>query len=87
MSIQRFGCRLTIMLGGTISMIGLAVSSVAPNLLTLFFTYGVITGKKLKVTHFTYVYSFIINLIVFFKSFWTESQLHLVDCGHIRSVP
>lgn len=54
MSIQRFGCRLTIMLGGTISMIGLAVSSVAPNLLTLFFTYGVITGIRIIIIVFIY---------------------------------
>lgn len=44
--IQRIGCRWTVMVGGMTSMIGLALSSLAPNLVTLFFTYGGITGKK-----------------------------------------
>ena len=43
-SIRRIGCRWTVMIGGMTSMIGLALSSVAPSLTMLFFTYGGITG-------------------------------------------
>jgi len=43
-SIERIGCRLTIMAGGVLTMIGFAFSSLAPNLLYFYFTYGIVAA-------------------------------------------
>ena len=45
--IRRIGCRWTVMIGGLTSMIGLALSSLAPSLtMLLFYTYGGIPGNE-----------------------------------------
>lgn len=53
--IQRIGCRWTVMVGGMTSMIGLALSSLAPNLVTLFFTYGGITAFGLCLNYTSWI--------------------------------
>jgi hypothetical protein len=43
--IKRIGTRCTVMIGGVIVLVGFASSSLAPNLATLFFTYGLVAGN------------------------------------------
>ena len=43
--IEKIGTRSAVMLGGWLTMIGFTASSFATNLPTLYFTYGIITGK------------------------------------------
>ena len=52
---NKFGCRPVIMLGGLMSGVGLAVCYFTPNLYYLFFTFGLLAGKwvKLKIVHTT----------------------------------
>ncbi|EFX85219.1 hypothetical protein DAPPUDRAFT_98699 [Daphnia pulex] len=54
-SIRRIGCRWTVMIGGMTSMIGLALSSVAPSLTMLFFTYGGITAFGLCLNYTSWI--------------------------------
>ncbi|XP_030631767.1 monocarboxylate transporter 6 [Chanos chanos] len=42
--VERFGCRATVMLGGVLSGLGMAVSSFTNSILELYITAGVITG-------------------------------------------
>ena len=42
---NRFGCRKVVMGGTLISVIGLLVSTVSPNVEVLIITFGIITGK------------------------------------------
>lgn len=51
------------MVGGLLSMIGFALSSVAPSLLMLFFTHGVLTGMTLDNIFYNLN---IFNLSIFF---------------------
>jgi len=44
MMINRIGIRVTIMLGGVITLLGYSLSSIAPNIATLFFSYGVVAA-------------------------------------------
>jgi len=44
MLINRIGTRVTIMLGGVITLLGYSLSSMAPNITTLFFSYGVVAA-------------------------------------------
>jgi len=46
MLINRIGTRVTIMLGGVITLLGYSLSSMAPNITTLFFSYGVVAGNN-----------------------------------------
>jgi len=50
MMINRIGIRVTIMLGGVITLLGYSLSSIAPNIATLFFSYGVVAGNKILAT-------------------------------------
>jgi len=50
MMINRIGIRVTIMLGGVITLLGYCLSSIAPNIATLFFSYGVVAGNKSATT-------------------------------------
>nr|CAH0109386.1 unnamed protein product [Daphnia galeata] len=53
--IRRIGCRWTVMIGGLTSMIGLALSSLAPSLTMLFFTYGGITAFGLCLNYTSWI--------------------------------
>lgn len=43
--IVRIGCRATCIIGGLLMSFGCLLSSFAPNLYTLYFTYGILMGK------------------------------------------
>lgn len=49
--IKRFGCRVTMMLGGMLSSLGMVVSSFSGSLSQLFLTAGLITGLLLDMTN------------------------------------
>ncbi|XP_038183988.1 monocarboxylate transporter 6 isoform X2 [Arvicola amphibius] len=49
--IKRFGCRVTMMLGGILSSLGMVASSFSGSLSQLFLTAGLITGLLLDVTN------------------------------------
>ncbi|XP_046649977.1 monocarboxylate transporter 12-like [Daphnia pulicaria] len=53
--IKRIGCRWTVMLGGILSMIGFALSSIAPSLIMLFFTHGGITAFGLCLNYTSWI--------------------------------
>ncbi|XP_064615201.1 monocarboxylate transporter 9-like [Liolophura sinensis] len=44
--VNKFGCRLTVVLSGLIMAAGLCTSVFAQNVYLLFFTYGVVTGER-----------------------------------------
>lgn len=46
MLVERFGCRVTVMVGGLLSGLGMAVSSLARTLTDIYITSG-ITGEEL----------------------------------------
>ena len=43
--IGRYGCRIVSLIGGVVWFIGFASSSLAPNVIVLCFTYGIVAGK------------------------------------------
>ncbi|XP_041358006.1 monocarboxylate transporter 9-like [Gigantopelta aegis] len=47
---NRFGCRLTILVGGAISSFGLMISFFAPNIYFLYFSFGIVTGIGLGIS-------------------------------------
>lgn len=48
--IEKIGPRSAVMLGGVLVMIGFAASSLATNLVTLYFTFGVVAGSCTMLT-------------------------------------
>jgi len=42
--IGRYGCRIVTLIGGFIWFIGFASSALAPNIIVLYFTYGIVAG-------------------------------------------
>ncbi|XP_060242398.1 monocarboxylate transporter 6 isoform X4 [Meriones unguiculatus] len=55
--VKRFGCRVTMMLGGILASLGMVASSFSGSLYQLFLTAGLITGLLLDMTNnFSYVF-------------------------------
>ncbi|XP_052051237.1 monocarboxylate transporter 6 isoform X2 [Apodemus sylvaticus] len=55
--IKRFGCRVTMILGGVLASLGMVVSTFSASLTHLFITAGLITGLLLdKTNDFSYVF-------------------------------
>lgn len=71
------------MIGGMTSMMGLALSSLAPSLTMLFFTYGGITGiiKSLNYTLYHEAVQ-LLDRVGLFISVRALFELHVVDRGH-----
>ena len=44
--VMRLGCRFTTIIGGLLAALGYALSAFAPNIYTLYVTYGVIAGNR-----------------------------------------
>lgn len=44
--VKRFGCRVTMMLGGVLASLGMVASTFSSSLIQLFLTAGLITGPK-----------------------------------------
>jgi len=42
--IGRYGCRIVTLVGGVVWFTGFASSSLAPNIIVLYFTYGIVAG-------------------------------------------
>nr|CAH0112422.1 unnamed protein product [Daphnia galeata] len=61
--IKLIGCRWTVMVGGLLSMIGFALSSVAPSLLMLFFTHGVLTAFGLCLNYTSWIVAISDNFV------------------------
>jgi len=43
--IGRYGCRIVTVIGGIVWFVGFATSSMAPNVIVLYFTYGIVAGS------------------------------------------
>ncbi|XP_076791596.1 monocarboxylate transporter 6 isoform X2 [Arvicanthis niloticus] len=55
--VKRFGCRVTVMLGGVLASLGMVASTFSGSLTQLFLTAGLITGLLLdKTNNFSYVF-------------------------------
>ena len=42
--INQYGCRMVTLVGGVVWFAGFASSSLAPNIIVLYFTYGIVAG-------------------------------------------
>jgi len=42
--IGRYGCRIVTLVGSVVWFIGFGVSAVAPNVVVLYFSYGIVAG-------------------------------------------
>ncbi|XP_032769585.1 monocarboxylate transporter 6 isoform X4 [Rattus rattus] len=63
--IKRFGCRVTMMLGGVLASLGMVASTFSDSLIHLFLTAGLITGLLLDTTNnFNYVFYMSSGLLI-----------------------
>jgi hypothetical protein len=44
--VNRYGCRIVTIAGAVLAALGIAVSAAAPNIVVLYLTIGLITGKQ-----------------------------------------
>ena len=51
--ICRYGCRIVTLIGSVVWFVGFGISSLAPNIVVLCFSYGIVAGMF----HFLYIFS------------------------------